>query len=211
MVEYGNYSAGIAYLQESDRFFREVGRGLIYTNHCMGNAAYYLEDFNLMAACFQDALESYQQMGEIGFSVHYLRVLGTAYKRLGKLHQSARYYLDSITNAHELDDKRCLCMALSGLAGVAVAAGQPVCAVHILGAVETAYKTLNKTSDMIAQKEADRDTVLAHTKLDESVFAYAWSEGMAMGLEEAIREADSFVVSLTSQNSTQFSTCHTST
>jgi hypothetical protein len=80
-------------------------------------------------------------------------------------------------------------MALSGLAGVAVAVGQPIRAVHLFGAVEAAYQALNKSNDPIAQKEADRDIALVKGLLDEAAFTFAWAEGKAMGLEKAIREA----------------------
>ncbi len=203
----GHYATGYAYLEESTQFFLERWNlsGMIFAYHCKGTAAYYLEDFNQMAACFLSALEIYRQLGKIGFSVHYLRALGTAYKRLGNFHQSAGYYLDCISAAQELGEKRCLCMALSGMAGVAAAVGQPVCAVHLLGAVEAAYKALNKTNDPIAQKESDRDTALARAQLDEAAFAAAWAEGRLMGLEEAICKAHAVADAVPSQESSPFS------
>ena len=79
-------------------------------------------------------------------------------------------------------------MALSEMAGVVTAIGQPVQAVHLLGAVEAELEALNKEKDPVAQIESDRDTALAREKLDEAAFASAWSEGRAMGLEKAIQE-----------------------
>lgn len=203
----GQYAAGYAYLQESTQFFLEKGNlsGMIFAYHCKGTAAYYLEDFNQVATCFLSALEIYHQFGKIGFSVHYLRLLGTAYKRLGDLHRSAGYYLDCISAAQGLGEKRCVCMALSGMAGVAAAVGQPLRAVHLLGTVEAAYKALNKTNDPIAQIESERDTALARAQLDEAAFASAWEEGRAMGLEEAIREAHAIADSFTSPESSPYS------
>lgn len=190
-IELGNCAAGYACMQDSARFFQESGSitGMVFSNHCRGFAAYALDDFKQMAVCLQSVLEINRQLGRTGYLVDYLRGLGTAYKRLMDYQQSAVYYLESLSAAQANKDTWSMLMSLSGMAGVAAAIGQPIRAVHLLGAVEALLETLNQAKDNIAQCESDRDTTQAQAQLDEVKFNAAWAEGRAMGLERAIQEA----------------------
>ena len=131
MFRLGLQDAGCDYLEESTRYFQERGylKGMIISYMNKGDIAYEKEDFNQMAACFQMTVDLYRQMGKFGYSAHFLCSLGTAFKRLGDFNQAAGYYLESISKGLELGDTWCMCMALSGLAGVA-ASGEPAGSRH---------------------------------------------------------------------------------
>jgi predicted ATPase/DNA-binding CsgD family transcriptional regulator len=101
---------------------------------------------------------------------------------------AARLFAESIAVAEEIGSERVRMGAVAGLAGVALALGQPERAVRLLGAVEAEGETSGVGRFSHAAHTA-RITAEARTVLPEPVFVTAWEEGRHLPLADAVAEA----------------------
>ena len=110
---------------------------------------------------------------------------------------AARLFAETITIAQRIGVERIILGALAGLAGVALAVGQPRRAVRLLGVVEAARETSG--AGRIADAwHAERIVATARTSLPQPAFASAWEEGRALTLEAAITEAQAVAAAILS-------------
>jgi DNA-binding CsgD family transcriptional regulator len=107
---------------------------------------------------------------------------------------AARLFAESIAAAEEIGISRLVLGAAAGLAGVALALGQPARAARLLGAVETEGQTSGigrlghaaHTAGILAE---------LRTRLPEPVFDAAWEEGRALPIAEALADARAIAAS----------------
>jgi predicted ATPase/DNA-binding CsgD family transcriptional regulator len=101
---------------------------------------------------------------------------------------AARLLAESIAVAAEIGSERHLLGAVAGLAGVALARGQPERAARLLGAVEAAGKTSGCGRIAHAAHTA-RILTEVRARLPEPVFVAAWEEGRQLSGAEALADA----------------------
>src|SRR5829696_10049616 len=101
---------------------------------------------------------------------------------------AARLFAESIAVAEGIGSERVRMGAVAGLAGVALALGQPERAVRLLGAVEAEGETSGVGRFSHAAHSA-RITAEARTVLPEPVFVAAWDEGRHLSVADAVAEA----------------------
>jgi DNA-binding NarL/FixJ family response regulator len=97
-------------------------------------------------------------------------------------------FAESIAAAEEIGVSRIVMGAVAGLAGVALARGQPERAVRLLGAVEAARET-SGVGRISHAPYAERIAADARARLGESAFAAAWKQGQAVLFENALADA----------------------
>jgi predicted ATPase/DNA-binding CsgD family transcriptional regulator/DNA-binding XRE family transcriptional regulator len=101
---------------------------------------------------------------------------------------ASRLFIESMTVAAEIGSERFLLGAVAGLAGVALALGQPERAARLLGAVETTAKSSGGGRVAHAAHTA-RILAEVRASLPEPVFAAAWDEGRALPFTDARADA----------------------
>jgi predicted ATPase/transcriptional regulator with XRE-family HTH domain len=101
---------------------------------------------------------------------------------------AARLFTETIVMAQEIGVERIVLGALAGLAGVALALGQPRRAVRLLGAMEAARES-SGAGRIGDAWHAERILAAARTSLPEPASAAAWEEGRALRFAEAIADA----------------------
>jgi ATP/maltotriose-dependent transcriptional regulator MalT len=101
---------------------------------------------------------------------------------------ASRLFTESIAVAAEINSERLLLGAVAGLAGVALALGQPERAARILSAVETRAKSSGGGRVAHAAHTA-RILAEVRASLPEPVFAAAWDEGRAFPFTDARADA----------------------
>jgi len=101
---------------------------------------------------------------------------------------AARLFAESIAAAEEIGISRLVLGAVAGLAGVALALGQPARAARLLGAVETEGETSGFGRLGHAAHTA-RILAEVRTSLPEPAFATAWDEGRHLPIAEALADA----------------------
>lgn len=78
---------------------------------------------------------------------------------------------------------------LSGIAGVALAHGDPVRAVKLMGSVAAMWSTVGELPRPLDWTRNERRIAALRDQLDETAWNAAWSEGQTMALEDAIAYA----------------------
>jgi ATP/maltotriose-dependent transcriptional regulator MalT len=101
---------------------------------------------------------------------------------------ASRLFVESMTVAAELGSERFLLGEVAGLAGVALALGQPERAARLLSTVEAAGKTSGVGRIAHAAHTA-RILAEVRTSLPEPVFVAAWEEGRALPFTDARADA----------------------
>jgi DNA-binding CsgD family transcriptional regulator len=101
---------------------------------------------------------------------------------------ATRLFAESIAVAAEIGSERFLLGAVAGLAGVALALGQPERAARLLGAVESAGKS-SGGGRIAHAAHAARILAEVRTSLSEPVFATTWAEGLALPFADALADA----------------------
>jgi non-specific serine/threonine protein kinase len=101
---------------------------------------------------------------------------------------ASHLFIESMTVAAEIGSERFVLGAVAGLAGVALALGQPERAARLLGAVDTAAKTSGGGRIAHAAHSA-RILAELRASLPEPVFVAAWEEGRALPFTDARADA----------------------
>jgi hypothetical protein len=121
---------------------------------------------------------------------------GHAALRQEDLAVAAGSFRESIAVAQTAGYARAILGAVAGLAGVALAVGQPERAARLLGATEVAQKVIG--SGRIAHAlHAERIVSATRAALGELVFGQIFTASRALTLEEAIAEAVTLADDLT--------------
>jgi non-specific serine/threonine protein kinase len=101
---------------------------------------------------------------------------------------AARLFAESIAAAEEFGISRAVLGAVAGLAGVALALGQPERAVRLLSAVETEGET-SGVGRLGHAAHTERILAEVQASLPEPVFVAAWDEGRQLSSADAVAEA----------------------
>jgi len=101
---------------------------------------------------------------------------------------ASRLFAESIMVAEEMGTERIVLGAVAGLAGVALALGQPERAARLLGAVEIERET-SGAGRIAHGLFAERISEVLRSKLAEPVFATTWQEGRSLQFVDAVAEA----------------------
>jgi DNA-binding CsgD family transcriptional regulator/tetratricopeptide (TPR) repeat protein len=107
---------------------------------------------------------------------------------------AACLFAESLAVAEELGIRRYVLGAVAGLAGVALALGQPERAARVLGAVETEGET-NGIGRIAHAAHTKRILAEVRASLPEPVFATAWEEGRHLPIADAVAEARAIAAS----------------
>jgi predicted ATPase len=113
---------------------------------------------------------------------------GHAALRQGDLPGAARWFVESIELARNLQQPQSLLSAMAGLAGVALALNQAERAARLLGAVEAA-QDVHGVGRINNAHHVERITADTSAALQEAAYERAWVAGHRMSLEDAVAEA----------------------
>jgi non-specific serine/threonine protein kinase len=86
----------------------------------------------------------------------------------------------------EQGDRHMVAWCLDGLAGVAVAEGQPVRAARLFGAAEALREAIGAPMSAATRAAFERHVAAARAAAGEAAFAAAWAEGRTMTPEQAL-------------------------
>jgi len=94
----------------------------------------------------------------------------------------------------ELGDRRIIALALDGVAGLAIAWGQPERAARLFGAAAALREASGLPVDPAHRAAHGRDVAAARAALGEGAFTAGWATGAALPLPVAIAEATAIAV-----------------
>ena len=101
---------------------------------------------------------------------------------------AARLYGEALADAQSLGNARQTMYQVAGLAGVALATGQPQRAARLLGAVAAAQEAMGFGS-ILRDLNTRQAPELARAQLGDDAFAAAWESGRAMPWPDAVADA----------------------
>ena len=123
-------------------------------------------------------------------------LLGYSLRRLAEIALRQQDYAAaeaSYREAHgflmDAGGKAGIAASLAGFAGLALAQGQIIPAVHLFGAVDSLLQTLAWRLPPADNKAYEQNLASARAQLTDAAFQTAWDEGRALSTEQAIRYA----------------------
>ena len=155
----------------------------------LGALAYAQDALPLATSRFEAALREQRAIDDRwGMGVSLVR-LGYAARDRGDDARAMALFAEGLALFTELGDRRIIALALDGVAGLAVAWGQPEHAARLFGAAAALREASGLPVDPAFRAAHGRDVAAARTALGEDAFAAGWATGAALPLPVAIAEA----------------------
>lgn len=115
--------------------------------------------------------------------------LGYTTRDEGDLAQAGALFAEGLALLTELRDHRMIALALDGVAGMAIAQGQPERAARLFGAAMSMRVSDGLPVEPAFRDAHERGVVAARAALGEDAFAAGWADGAASSLLTVIAEA----------------------
>jgi DNA-binding NarL/FixJ family response regulator len=147
---------------------------------------------------FDEALDILRRLGSSWSLTPTMGHRGHAALLLGDPVLAANLFAESIAIAEQMDDVHHNLGAVAGLAGVALALGQPERAARLLGAVEAMKEASGIRRPSLAP-QSERITRQVQDQLTDPEFTAAWDEGRALRFADAIADALTLASSASAQ------------
>jgi predicted ATPase/DNA-binding SARP family transcriptional activator len=191
MREQGDYHRAKAFLEEGLVLYRELGDQVAIAR-CLSNlglVAQYRRDYHQALALFGESLVLFREsLDQVGIA-DALGNLGLVYQYGGDYHQAAVLLSESLTLFWKLGYKLGVAESIEGFAEMASAQGQFQKATRLFGAVEALRTEIGASLPASALVQYERNLANARSRLGQEAFAEAWSWGMSVSLERAVRYA----------------------
>jgi DNA-binding CsgD family transcriptional regulator len=194
-MQRGRFGQATAHLEEAlagarrldDRVLASFCAGL--TLSYLGALAYAQDALPLATSRFEAALREQRAVDDRwGIGVSLVR-LGYVVRDRGDSARALALFAEGLSLFTELGDRRIIAMALDGVAGLAVAWGQPEHAARLLGEAAALREASGLPVDPSCRAAHGRDVTAARTALGEDAFVAGWATGAAFPLPVAIAEA----------------------
>ena len=186
----GDYSAAQALYDESLALGREMGDkwGTAMSLYNLGNVAFAQGDSSAARALQAECLTLAREIGDKSDMAYALFVLGLA--DLAEHRPEAReHILHSLHLRQEMGRQLQQTSSLIGVARLVLEEGKPHFAAQLLGAVESALKTLNAVAEPDVKFFHEQTLAAVCEQVGEAAFQSAWQEGNKWSLEEAVNKA----------------------
>src|SRR5918999_4574396 len=154
----------------------------------LGALAYAQGALPLATSRFEAALLEQRAIDDHwGMGVSLVR-LGSAARDQGDTARALALFAEGLALLTELGDRRIIALALDGVAGLAIAWGQPERAARLFGAAAALREASGLPVDPAGRAAHERDVAAARAALGEDAFAAGWASGAALPLPVAIDE-----------------------
>ncbi len=194
-MQRGRFGQATTHLEEAlagarrldDRVLASFCAGLALSY--LGALAYAQDALPLATSRFEAALLEQRAVDDRwGMGVSLVR-LGYAARDRGDDARALALFAEGLALFTELGDRRIIALALDGVAGLAVAWGQPEHAARLFGAAAALREANGLPVDPASRAAHGRDVAAARALLGEDAFAAGWATGAAFPLPVAVAEA----------------------
>jgi predicted ATPase/DNA-binding NarL/FixJ family response regulator/DNA-binding XRE family transcriptional regulator len=180
------------FISESLTVFRELGDTLMAAEalNKLGDLARRSGESRRAAALYSESLELMRQDGEGGSGVPgLLHNLAYVSQEQGEHRRALGHFSEALALFAANADQRGIAECLVGVAGVALALGQPEQGARLLGAVDVCLEDARVAMASGSQTEYQRLVMSARARLGASAFSSARQAGRAMSLRHASAQA----------------------
>jgi tetratricopeptide (TPR) repeat protein len=155
----------------------------------LGNLARNQRNYDRAAACYDESLALFRDLGDLVGTVSALQDQGYLAQQQGDQARAAVLLRESLARCRDIDYQWISVWCLAGLGRVAVAQGQAEHATRLLGATAALFEIFYPVRDPVDRADYERAVAAARAHLDAVTFDTAWSVGRAMTVEQAIAYA----------------------
>ena len=186
----GDYAAGQVLYEESLSLHRDIGNkwGIMSALTNLGNTAYVQGEYVMAQALFEESLALCKEMDEKHTMAYVLLGLGLVDLAVNKP-EAREHILHSLRLRREMGEQLYQTSSLVGVAGLALHEDDAIFAAQLLGAVESAIKTLNAVVEEELIPFHTQTLAAIREQLGEAAFQSAWEEGSQWSLEETVKKA----------------------
>ncbi len=187
----GDLAPATEYVERSLMLFREAqdSWGIAWSLYDLGYLGLAQGDMVRARRLLEQALVRLREQGIMWGIYRALLALGFIMLEQDHLARAAELYHEGLTLQRQLRFQQHSADGLEGLAGVAVAQGQPERAARLLGAAEALRESIATPRWHVYQTNYERTLAAARAQLDDEAWAAAWAVGRAMSLEQAVAYA----------------------
>jgi tetratricopeptide (TPR) repeat protein len=185
----GDYARARWALHEATEIFEELGdrSGAAWSLNQQGDIAREQGEVIAARALYQRALSAFREVGDHWGSARSLTDLGYIDCEQGDHLTAHSAYREALKIFAELGHRRGMARTLEGSACLAVAQGHAARALKLAGAAAHLRQLISAPLTRAEQSKLDQTLHSARRALSESEGENAWSEGIAMSLENAIQ------------------------
>jgi predicted ATPase/DNA-binding CsgD family transcriptional regulator len=155
----------------------------------LGASAYAQEALPLATFRFEEALRDLRAVDDIWGTSVSLVGLGYVARDQADIVRSMAVFAEGLTLCTELGDRHMLALALDGVAGLALARGEPHRAARLFGAAAALQVASGLLVGPAFRATQERDVAAARAALGEEAFAAGWADGAALPMLAAVAEA----------------------
>ncbi len=186
-----DYDRARAALEGSLAIYREMGDrgGISMLLNNLGALASNENQIDRAISLYREALAISREMGDKWGIASRLGNLAEATMYDGENDEAAAMHRESLALLAELGDPRSIAEGLEMFVETLCAQGRMELAARLLGAVEALRKAIGCPSPPVDQGTIQKALDSARSALGARRFDKAWSEGLAMGPEEAVANA----------------------
>ena len=188
---HGDYAEARALHEESLSLQHEIHdkRGISNSLNNLGDVALLQEKYDPARALYEECLALCQEIDEKTSMAHSLLGLGLVELAASQNSPEALdYILQSLHLRVEMGGQVPQTSCLIGIAGFALQEGDAIQAAQLLGAVDSALKTLNVVVEIIVKHFHAQTLAAVQDTLGTAAFQSAWEEGSQWSLEEAVKK-----------------------
>ncbi|UCG26120.1 MAG: tetratricopeptide repeat protein [Chloroflexota bacterium] len=179
------------WFQEALSLFREVDdrRNIAHTLVGLARTAYRLDDHAGAQAYLEESL-SLSRTFDIQWSLAYsLEIMGLLRRSEGDHERALQMFQESLRLSVEQANQQGIVNCLGAIAGLAAMLGRPETAARLFAVAERVREEIGSRMGQADQEEYEACIQLTKKQLEGQTFGASWSEGQAMGTQQAIREA----------------------
>ncbi|MGH9344311.1 MAG: tetratricopeptide repeat protein [Terriglobia bacterium] len=185
----GDFAGAKAALREATAIFQELGdrSGAAWSLNQQGDIARELGDISAALELYERALLEFRESGDSWGLARSLTDLGYIYSEQGEYSTARAAYREAIGTFANLGHKRGIARALEGSACLAAARGEAIRALKLAAAAAHLRRLIGAPLPHAEQKKFDEHLSRARNAIANSEALQAWTEGFAMGLQDAIQ------------------------
>jgi len=184
----GDYGTAAAAYEAARAIYDSLGtpgdNGYVYAG--MGEVAFYQGRHDEAQRHYAAALELFRTAGNRRLIGRCLCWLGRIACRQGDITGAAALTAEALDLRRSIGHVMGILFSLDiGCAELALAAGEPLVAARLLGAVECARREQGRPREPVEAQEAERLIARLHEQISVADLTLCWSEGQEMALDEA--------------------------
>ncbi len=197
-IRRSNLDAAATFFEQALPIARAAGDQQVLENTLkgLGNLASRRGDHEAATRYWEECLAIERRLGDRQYLCSALGNLSITAIQKGDYRRAAQLCAEELTIRQEYGERLGYRYGLSNLATVAAAVGHTVLAVQLFGAAEARNRAVGVQWHPADQAEADQELIPLQVKLGQAAFEQAWTEGLAMSLEQAVELALGFAADL---------------